>query len=235
MTQNYSEKLKKCYESVRAKTDFVPQIALILGSGLGDYAEGIDTVCTISYSEIEGFPVSTVSGHKGRFVFGYVQGVPIVAMQGRVHYYEGYAMQDVVRIAGLAADMDIGMAAVEVVEDDRQHEVRQRGGRADLEAPGQGGVSRQIQHALELGIEGRKALFQQLALLVEHQSPPHAHEEAAAQLILEAAQRRGDGRLRDAEQFSHLPHVGIARQRQEYLDMPQGHAVFPINKKKLSN
>ena len=104
MTQNYSEKLKKCYESVRAKTDFVPQIALILGSGLGDYAEGIDTVCTISYSEIEGFPVSTVSGHKGRFVFGYVQGVPIVAMQGRVHYYEGYAMQDVVlptRLMGL--------------------------------------------------------------------------------------------------------------------------------------
>ena len=51
---------------------------------------------TISYTEIEGFPTSTVAGHKGRFVFGYVKGVPVVIMQGRVHYYEGYPMSDVV-------------------------------------------------------------------------------------------------------------------------------------------
>ena len=90
------EKLMKCYECVKARIDFKPEIALILGSGLGDYGETIDVVDTLDYSEIEGFPVSTVQGHKGRFIFGYVKGVPVVCMQGRVHYYEGYSMTDVV-------------------------------------------------------------------------------------------------------------------------------------------
>lgn len=90
------EKLKGCFESLRKKTDFKPEIALILGSGLGDYADGIQIEQTISYMEIEGFPISTVAGHKGRFVFGYVDQIPVVIMQGRVHYYEGYPMSDVV-------------------------------------------------------------------------------------------------------------------------------------------
>ena len=90
------DKLLKCYESVKEKVDFQPKVALILGSGLGDYADSIDIVATLDYHDIEGFPVSTVSGHKGRFVFGYVGEVPVVIMQGRVHYYEGYSMQDVV-------------------------------------------------------------------------------------------------------------------------------------------
>lgn len=90
------EKLLKCYESVKAKVDFKPEIALVLGSGLGDYGESIDVVATLNYSDIEGFPVSTVKGHKGRFIFGYIQGVPVVCMQGRVHYYEGYPITDVV-------------------------------------------------------------------------------------------------------------------------------------------
>ena len=89
-------KLVKCLESVRKKTDFKPEIALILGSGLGDFADEIDIVETIEYTEIEGFPVSTVKGHKGRFVFGYVEKTPVVIMQGRVHFYEGYPMTDVV-------------------------------------------------------------------------------------------------------------------------------------------
>ena len=90
------EKLVKCYESIQKKIDFKPEIALVLGSGLGDYGESIDVVATIDYHDIEGFPVSTVAGHKGRFIFGYVQDVPVVCMQGRIHYYEGYAMSDVV-------------------------------------------------------------------------------------------------------------------------------------------
>lgn len=90
------EKLTRCYESVKAKIDFQPEIALILGSGLGDYGESIQVEATLDYHEIEGFPVSTVPGHKGRFIFGYVNGVPVVCMQGRVHYYEGYPMTDVV-------------------------------------------------------------------------------------------------------------------------------------------
>lgn len=95
------EKLVRCYESVKAKVDFVPEIALVLGSGLGNYGESIEIVQTLEYDEIEGFPVSTVPGHKGRFLFGYVQGVPVVCMQGRVHYYEGYSMSDVVLPARL--------------------------------------------------------------------------------------------------------------------------------------
>lgn len=90
------EKLLKCYESVREKIDFQPEIALILGSGLGNYGDSIDVVATLNYADIEGFPVSTVEGHKGRYIFGYVKGVPVVCMQGRVHYYEGYPMTDVV-------------------------------------------------------------------------------------------------------------------------------------------
>lgn len=90
------EKLLRCYESVKEKVDFKPKAALILGSGLGEYIEEIKVVQTLDYSQIQGFPVSTVPGHKGRFVFGYVGDVPVVAMQGRVHYYEGYSISDVV-------------------------------------------------------------------------------------------------------------------------------------------
>ena len=90
------EKLLKCYDSVREKVDFKPEIALVLGSGLGDYGETIDVAATLDYADIEGFPKSTVEGHKGRFIFGYVEEVPVVCMQGRVHYYEGYPMTDVV-------------------------------------------------------------------------------------------------------------------------------------------
>lgn len=97
MTKAY-EKLLKCCDSVKKKIDFRPEIALVLGSGLGDYAEGPDVKieAVLDYHEIEGFPVSTVQGHKGRFIFGYVKDIPVVIMQGRVHYYEGYSMTDVV-------------------------------------------------------------------------------------------------------------------------------------------
>lgn len=90
------EKLNNCLKSVRAKTSFEPKVALVLGSGLGKFAEEIEVVDRISYSEIEGFPMSTVPGHAGQYVFGYVEGVPVVCMQGRVHYYEGYPITDVV-------------------------------------------------------------------------------------------------------------------------------------------
>lgn len=90
------EKLMRCYESVKQRIDFKPEIALVLGSGLGDYGDSIQIVDTLDYHDIDGFPVSTVAGHKGRFIFGYVNDVPVVCMQGRVHYYEGYPMTDVV-------------------------------------------------------------------------------------------------------------------------------------------
>ena len=90
------EKINHCLEQIRSKTDFEPLMAVVLGSGLGGYASKMEVVCEIPYSEIDGFPVSTVQGHDGRFLFGYVEGVPIVAMKGRVHFYEGYAIDDVV-------------------------------------------------------------------------------------------------------------------------------------------
>lgn len=90
------KRVEKCLKFIRKKTDFVPRVALILGSGLGDLAEQINVKTQINYAEIEGFPQSTVAGHKGRFVFGYIGEVPVVIMQGRVHFYEGYSMEDVV-------------------------------------------------------------------------------------------------------------------------------------------
>ncbi len=90
------EKLINCYESIKDKVPFEPTVALVLGSGLGDYASSMRVEATIDYKDIEGFPVSTAPGHVGRFVFGYVGEVPVVCMQGRVHYYEGYEMTDVV-------------------------------------------------------------------------------------------------------------------------------------------
>ena len=90
------EKLLKCYQSFREKIDFKPEIAIVLGSGLGAFGDQIQVEQTLSYHDLEGFPVSTVKGHKGQFLFGYIGEVPVVLMQGRVHFYEGYTISDVV-------------------------------------------------------------------------------------------------------------------------------------------
>ena len=95
MTKVY-ERLQRCYKSIEDKIPFRPRLALVLGSGLGDYAERIEIEASIDYHEITDFPVSTVSGHKGRFVFGHIGTVPVVIMQGRVHFYEGYSIEEVV-------------------------------------------------------------------------------------------------------------------------------------------
>lgn len=89
-------KVRNCYESVRQKTGFVPEVAIVLGSGLGDYAEEIRVEYELPYGEIAEFPVSTVPGHAGRFIFGYIDEIPVACMKGRVHYYEGYPVSDVV-------------------------------------------------------------------------------------------------------------------------------------------
>lgn len=90
------DKVVKCYESIRSRICFEPDVAIVLGSGLGDYADQIRIEAELDYSQIEGFPVSTVPGHAGKFIFGYVGDVKVVCMKGRVHYYEGYPISDVV-------------------------------------------------------------------------------------------------------------------------------------------
>lgn len=98
------ERLLKCREEIRKRTDFRPQVGIVLGSGLGGYADNMEISCEIPYREIPGFPVSTVQGHDGKFLFGYVKSTPVILMKGRVHYYEGYPMEDVVlpvRLMGL--------------------------------------------------------------------------------------------------------------------------------------
>ncbi len=95
-SNDYYQRLKDCVGQIRAITDFVPEIVLVLGSGLGRYADLLDIVKTIPYSEIEGWPDSTVAGHKGNLIFATYHGLNIAVMQGRVHYYEGYNIHDVV-------------------------------------------------------------------------------------------------------------------------------------------
>ncbi|HBA70557.1 MAG TPA: purine-nucleoside phosphorylase [Lachnospiraceae bacterium] len=100
MKKDY-EKLLKCYESFREKIKFQPKVAIVLGSGLGNFADNIQIEEELSYGDIDGFPVSTVPGHAGKFIFGYLGEVPVVCMKGRVHYYEGYPIGDVVLPARL--------------------------------------------------------------------------------------------------------------------------------------
>lgn len=91
------DNVKFCLDYIRKITDFVPDVALILGSGMGAFTSIMDeVVCSIPYSRIPGFPVSTVSGHAGKYVMGYVKNVPVICMDGRVHYYEGYTPEEVV-------------------------------------------------------------------------------------------------------------------------------------------
>lgn len=88
--------LYEAYESLRSITDFEPEVALVLGSGLGGFAELLEDKQVIRYDDIKHMPVSTVKGHSGCFVCGTIGKVRVVVMKGRVHHYEGYTMDKVV-------------------------------------------------------------------------------------------------------------------------------------------
>lgn len=92
----YYARLDHCVEEIRAKTDFVPEIVIVLGTGLGDYVYNLDVKQVISYGEIDGWPVSTAPTHAGRLVLAEYKGLKLAVMQGRIHYYEGYSMEEVV-------------------------------------------------------------------------------------------------------------------------------------------
>jgi purine-nucleoside phosphorylase len=98
------ERVEHAAQTIRARLTHIPRIAVVLGSGLGDFADGFENPVTIPYSDIPGFPTSTAQGHAGRLVAGAVANVPVLAMQGRVHFYEGYSLEEVtfpVRTFGL--------------------------------------------------------------------------------------------------------------------------------------
>lgn len=91
----FKEKRKKAVNFIKQKVDIDPEIGLILGSGLGEYSNELENKQIIKYSEVPGMAVTTVEGHAGEFVFGKKFGKNVVAMNGRVHYYEGYSMKEI--------------------------------------------------------------------------------------------------------------------------------------------
>src|ERR1051326_1702526 len=90
------EQIKATSEFIKKKISFTPEIGIILGTGLGGLVKEIEIIHTIAYEKIPHMPVSTVEGHSGKLIFGNLGGKKVVAMQGRLHYYEGYTMQQVV-------------------------------------------------------------------------------------------------------------------------------------------
>lgn len=94
-TTSLYDQVQETVNFLKSKTAFEPKFGIILGTGLGDLIQDIKPIYEISYSEIPHFPTSTVEGHSGKLIFGTIDGMPIVAMSGRFHYYEGYSMKQV--------------------------------------------------------------------------------------------------------------------------------------------
>jgi purine-nucleoside phosphorylase len=90
-----SERIENAYAFIRGMTNVKPVIGLVLGSGLGDFSDRIEGQTVIPFGDIPGFPVATVEGHRGAFVFGTYNGKTVVAMRGRLHYYEGYSESEI--------------------------------------------------------------------------------------------------------------------------------------------
>lgn len=93
---NYFEQITEASKYIQSQIGLVPDLAIILGSGLGDLANDIDVVKEFSYSDIPHFPISTVPGHAGKLILGTLMGKKVVVMKGRMHFYEGYPMSSVI-------------------------------------------------------------------------------------------------------------------------------------------
>ncbi len=87
--------INQAVDAIRARTDFKPEVGMILGTGLGDLAESVEEAVIIPTSQLPCWPISTVEGHKGRLVIGKLEGVNVMVLQGRTHFYEGYSMGQV--------------------------------------------------------------------------------------------------------------------------------------------
>jgi purine-nucleoside phosphorylase len=96
MTETYTlAQIDHMVDTIRPRMAVLPRVAMILGTGLGSLAEAVEEAVVIPYPEIPDWPVSTVIGHQGRLVIGRMEGQPVMVMQGRVHYYEGYSMAQI--------------------------------------------------------------------------------------------------------------------------------------------
>jgi len=89
---NLRQQIEEAVAAIRETTRLEPAVGLVLGSGLGELVEAIEGAAVVPYGEVPHMGTSTVAGHAGRFVLGYLSGRPVVAMQGRLHYYEGYTV-----------------------------------------------------------------------------------------------------------------------------------------------
>ena len=99
--------LKEAYDSIKSKIPYVPEVAITLGSGLGDFVNNLKIDATIDYKDIKNFPKATNQNHKGKFVFTEINGVKTLVMQGRIHFYEGYTASECVRPVRLIAMMGV--------------------------------------------------------------------------------------------------------------------------------
>ena len=107
-----NEKVKQAIDVIRTYTDLSPKAGIILGSGLGAFADTLDNKVKIPTEKIPFYPKSTVEGHQGFLVFGTHKGVPLLAVQGRTHYYEGYPIQDVTFVVRIMQALDIAVLMV---------------------------------------------------------------------------------------------------------------------------
>ncbi|MDR1482491.1 MAG: purine-nucleoside phosphorylase [Synergistaceae bacterium] len=103
----HSEKTAEAMAAINRRISLKPRVAIILGSGLGAVADAIEEAVVIPYNEIPYWPRTTAVGHQGRLVIGMLENVPVIAMQGRVHYYEGYAMDEVTFPVRIFGEFDI--------------------------------------------------------------------------------------------------------------------------------
>lgn len=107
MTKATSTDINEAVAYIRSKSSLQPEVGVILGSGLGNVVDAVDIETSIPYSEIPGARASTVMGHQGRLILGHTQGTPVAMMQGRVHFYEGYDMQEVMFLSRVLGRLGI--------------------------------------------------------------------------------------------------------------------------------
>lgn len=106
-TQSMFESINEAVASIRSKSSLQPEVGVILGSGLGNVVDAVDIETSIPYSEIPGARASTVLGHQGRLILGHAKGTPVAMMQGRVHFYEGYEMAEVMFLSRVLGRLGI--------------------------------------------------------------------------------------------------------------------------------